>query len=273
MPTQVPLNPLILSKFVLWVVVVAISTVLLTKRQVTSKLRVAFLIGGVLVFGLLYGLLLDKGTNPNPVLSVRNLLSSLLIKHRLVVPVAAMLIALLLMVLVSNKSICGWGCQLGLLQDLLYSVPLPKWNPPFWMSNVVRILAFIALVVGLAMVGFDWIEAIDPFQVFAFNFGVGVVLFSAVILLLSLVIYRPWCRFLCPFGLVGWGVEQVSLWRPRINRDACRGCQACVRACPTQAMADRFAGKRIVADCFACGACVDACPFDDTLSWSLPRKK
>jgi len=79
---------------------------------------------------------------PNPVASLRQLLTSLLVRGQLVIPVAAMLVILLIAVWVSNKSICGWACQLGLLQDLLHRVNLPKWEPPFWLSNTVRILAF-----------------------------------------------------------------------------------------------------------------------------------
>ena len=269
MPNQMTLSPLLISKFVLWIAVIVTATILLRRHKVTSKVRLAFIVGGVLVFGLAYGLLTRGGLNPNPVFSVRNLLMVVLVKHQLLLPVVAMLVILLLMVWVSNKSICGWGCQLGLLQDLLHRVPLPKWKPPFWLSNGVRIVAFVALVVGLAVTGLDWIGVIDPFQLFSFSFTLGIALFSAVVLVASMFIYRPWCHFLCPFGLLGWLVEQVSLFRPRINREACKECQLCVKACPSQAMADFYAGKKIHADCFACGACIEACPREDALGWRV----
>ena len=269
MPNQMTLSPLLISKFVLWIAVIVTATILLRRHKVTSKVRLAFIGGGVLVFGLVYGLLTRGGLNPNPVFSVRNLLVIVLVKHQLLIPVVAMLVILLLMVWVSNKSICGWGCQLGLLQDLLHRVPLPKWKPPFWLSNGVRIVAFVALVVGLAVAGLDWIGVIDPFQLFSFSFTLGIALFSAGVLIASMFIYRPWCHFLCPFGLLGWLVEQVSLFRPRINREACKECQLCVKACPSQAMADFYAGKKIHADCFACGACIEACPREDALGWRV----
>ncbi len=269
MPNQMTLSPLLISKFVLWIAVIVTATILLRRHKVTSKVRLAFIVGGVLVFGLVYGLLTRGGLNPNPVFSVRNLLVIVLVKHQLLIPVVAMLVILLLMVWVSNKSICGWGCQLGLLQDLLHRVNLPKWKPPFWLSNTVRVIAFVALVVGLAVAGLDWIGIIDPFKLFQFNFTLAIGLFSAVILVASLFIYRPWCHFLCPFGLLGWLVEQVSLFRPRINREACKECKLCVKACPTNAMADFYDGKKIHADCFACGACIEACPRDDALGWRV----
>lgn len=267
MPNQMTLNPLVLFKFALWIIVVIVATILLQRRKVTSKVRLAFLTGGALLFGFVFGFLIPGGLNPNPVSSLRTLLTTVLVKHQLVLPVAAMLVILLLMVWVSNKSICGWGCQLGLLQDLLHRAPLPKWKPPFWLSNSVRIVAFVALVAGLVAAGLDWIGLIDPFQLFSLKFTLGVGLFSAVVLVTSLFIYRPWCQFLCPFGLLGWLVEQVSLFHPRINREECKECKLCVKACPTNAMADFYAGKKIHADCFACGACIEACPREDALNW------
>ncbi|RLC83919.1 MAG: hypothetical protein DRI79_13525 [Chloroflexi bacterium] len=41
----------------------------------------------------------------------------------------------------------------------------------------------------------------------------------------------------------------------------------CIKACPTQAMADFYAGKKLHGDCFACGACIEACPVEDALGW------
>mgnify|MGYP006301488179 FL=1 len=266
MPTQ-GLNPLVLSKFVLWLAVVAVATVLLMRHKLTARLRLFFVIGGVLLFGVGFGLLLYPGLNPNPPSSLRTLLTSIFVRGNGVPAVAAMLVVLLLVSWISNKSICGYGCQLGLLQDLLHRVPLPKWQPPFWLSNGVRILAFGGLIGGLTLASLDWIGVVDPFRLFQFELTVPMAVTGGLVILASLFVYRPWCRFLCPFGLVSWGVEQVSVYRPRIDRDACKGCQRCVKACPSGAMADFYADATLHADCFACGACIDACSVDDALGW------
>ena len=264
---QMAISLLTIVKVALWIVVIVVATVLLRRRKVTSKVRLAFLAGGVLVFGFIFRLVSRRGIDPNPVLPIHSLLTAILVRHRFALSIVAMPIIYLAMVFVSNKAICGWGCQLGLLQDLLHRVRLPKWRPPFWLSNSVRIVAFVALVMGLAVAGVDWIKGVNPFRLFSLKFTLGVGLFSAAVLLASLFVYRPWCQFLCPFGLLGWLVEQVSLLRPRINREACKECKLCVKACPTQAMADFYDGKKIHADCFACGACIAACPQGDALGW------
>jgi len=262
-------SPLALIKFVLWIAVTVITTILLRRRKVTSKVRLGFLIGGTLLFGFAFGLLTQQGVNPDPVFSLRNLLTSTLVRHQFVFPVVAMLVILLVMVWLSDRSIGGWSCQLGLLQDLLHRVGLPKWKPPFWISNTVRLIAFVALIAVLVVSGLDWIGVVDPFKLFQFNFTPWIALFSAAVLVASLFVYRPWCQFLCPFGLIAWLVEQVSLLRPRINREACKECELCVKACPTHAMRDFYDGKKIHADCFACGACIAACPQDEALGWRI----
>jgi polyferredoxin len=264
------LNPLLLTKVVLWIVVGVVATVLLVCRKMTRRLRLFFVMEGVIVFGFLYGWLLRPGLNPNPVASLRTLLTSVLVRRMVVPAVVGMLVILLLVSWISNKSICGYGCQLGLLQDLLHRVPLPKWQPPFRLTQSVRVLSLMTLVGGLSLLSLDWIGVIDPFQIFRFNLRGPIIAGAVGVLGTSLFVYRPWCRFLCPYGLVSWGVEQVSIYRPRIDRETCKQCELCVKACPSGAMSDFYEGRALHKDCFACGACIAACHVEDALKWRKP---
>ena len=270
---------LLLAKPLAWLAVVLAATLLLRRRQVTTKVRLAFLIGGVLFFGFLFGQIAAGRLDPSPVDSLRNLLhlitgqqqpAPLTARQSTVLFALVMPVLLLIIGWVSNKIICGWVCQLGLLQDLIHRVPFPKWRPPFWLANTIRGVAFAGLLFGLLVAGIDWIGWIDPFQIFRIEFTLTIGLFAAFLFITSLFIYRPWCQFLCPFGFASWVVEQFSLLRPRINWDVCKQCQLCVKACPTRAMADIYSGKKLHADCFACGACLAACPQKEALRW---RKK
>ena len=270
---------LLLAKPLAWLAVVLATTLLLRRRQVTTKIRLAFLIGGVLFFGFIFGQIATGKLDPSPLGSLRNLLQIITGQQQPTSPTArptmalfALVMPVLLLIIgwVSNKIICGWACQLGLLQDLIYRVPFPKWRSPFWLSNITRGVVFAGLLFGLVIAGIDWIGWIDPFQLFRFNFTLAIGIFAAFLLIASLFIYRPWCQFLCPFGFISWLVEQFSLLHPRINWEVCKQCQLCVKACPTQAMADIYSGKKLHADCFACGDCLAACPQKEALRW---RKK
>ena len=262
-------NPLLFTKLALWIVAAVGGGVLLARRRVTRRVRLIALLGGTLVFGFLYGLILGPAANPNPVASLRTLLRGLLAGGPLAPMIVVMVVVLLALVWVSNKSICGWACQLGLLQEAIYRLaPVRhRWKPPFWLSNGIRAVAFLALVGGLLLAGLDWIGLIDPFPLFSLRLGTWALLLVAGVLGASVFVFRPWCQFLCPFGLVGWIIEQRSLYRVRIDPDICVRCGRCAVACPTQAMADNLAGKAVRADCFACGDCLAACPKEGALGW------
>jgi polyferredoxin len=269
-------SPILIAKPLAWLVVVVAATLLLRRRRVTRKVRLAFLIGGVLFFGFLFGQIATEQLDPSPVDFLRNLLhlitgpqQSMLLASRQTTALSGvvMLVVLLAVVWASNKIICGWACQLGLLQDLLHRIPFPKWRPPFWLANTIRGIAFAGLLLGLLVAGMDWIGWINPFQIFRIEFTRAIGIFAALLLIASLFIYRPWCQFLCPFGFVSWLVEQFSLLRPRIDWKVCKKCQLCVKACPTRAMADFYSGRKLHADCFACGACLTACPQKEALRW------
>ena len=76
----------------------------------------------------------------------------------------------------------------------------------------------------------------------------------------SLFVYRPWCHFFCPFGLVGWLVEKVSIFRIKVNYETCISCEACAKACPSTVMNAILKRENIIPDCFACANCIDVCP-------------
>lgn len=110
MPT---INPLVLSKVVLWVAAAIAATLLLRRRAASPRVRLGFLRLGVVLFGFAYGALIPGGANPNPLLSLRNVLGALLSGRVLVPLVAVMLGVLLAMVLISNKPSAVGGASSG----------------------------------------------------------------------------------------------------------------------------------------------------------------
>lgn len=85
------------------------------------------------------------------------------------------LVFFLLMVVVANKFICSWGCQVGALQDLVFRLNRdrrdrrglwPQWKPPFWISNGVRIIFFTFFLPGALLWAVDLVAPIDPFKIF-----------------------------------------------------------------------------------------------------------
>jgi polyferredoxin len=178
----------------------------------------------------------------------------------------------LLMVVLANKFICSWGCQFGTLQDLIFRINRDSRDRkglfrqikiPFVFSNSVRILFFLVLTSTAFIWALDIVGAIDPFKIFKPQvMSIAGILFVALILTSSLFVYRPWCHFFCPFGLVGWLAEKISIFKIKVDYDKCTSCEACSQACPSTVMDAILKQDKIVPDCYSCGTCIDACPTD-----------
>jgi polyferredoxin len=174
-----------------------------------------------------------------------------------------------------NKLICGWGCPFGAIQELLFETPIGntvrRWRKkqlPFVITNSLRTILFAfftLLIFGLlgGKKGFVIYHYINPFNLFGFEFALYSVIISiTVFILISPFIYRSFCQFICPFGLISWILERISFTRVKINRSNCTQCMACVAACPLEAMKGRMANDNWPADCFSCARCLRSCDYD-----------
>jgi NAD-dependent dihydropyrimidine dehydrogenase PreA subunit len=255
----------ILVKFVLWFVFLAAVLLLLRRGGVTRKVRIALYASAVVVFGVLLG------SDPGPMGTVKDAIV-LLGKENVVFPPRLIaLAAFLLMVIVANKFICSWGCQVGTLQDFLFRMnrdsrdrPLIRqFRMPFRVTNTIRVLFFVLFTAAAFAWAVDIIDPIDPFKVFKpQKLGLVGGVFVGAVLLASIIVYRPWCHLFCPFGLVGWVLEHVSVFRITVDYDTCIACGACAKRCPSTVMDRILRRKGVIPDCFACGSCIEACPAD-----------
>ncbi len=247
----------ILLKFGLWWLLIMGGIVLLTRNLITPARRKWLLLLAVLVFGVLLG------SDPSPMGTVKDTIALYGIERVVFPPRLIAFIVFTAMVIVGNKMICGWGCQFGTLQDLIAQIsPIKKKiRIPFKWSQRIRITVFIVFTLAAFLLAVDLIGLIDPFRIYSpSKLSLLAAIFIAFLLLLSLVTYRPWCTFACPFGLTGWFFERFSLYRVRWNEKKCIACGTCKRVCPSQHTIGLLEGETHPADCYSCGACLKACP-------------
>ena len=174
--------------------------------------------------------------------------------------------------IVGNKIICGWACPFGAMQELIFSLPIlrkvKQWKVPFWLTNTIRgglfcvVLLFLFGIVG-GRKGFVIYHYLNPFNLFNLDFDHWLILLTVVMFLtLAFFTYRPFCQFICPFGLVSWIAEKFSLYRIIIDEEKCTKCGACIKACPLHAAKGKVENKPFSADCFSCARCLNVCPVD-----------
>ena len=222
------------------------------------------------------------GKSPNPMEGAVKVFKSLVGLYPSITAKVAAFAFFAALAVVGNKIICGWVCPFGALQELIYHLPilrrLKRRKVPFAVSNTVRVGLFgVMLLLLFGVVGgrkglvvYHFMNPFNLFNLDAESISVAVAIGAALVI--GLGVYRPFCQFVCPFGLLSWLLERVSLFRVKIDRDRCTTCGACIRACPLEAAKGRVAGKALPADCFSCARCLNVCP-EDAIHYGFVGRK
>lgn len=182
-----------------------------------------------------------------------------------------------------GRLICGFLCPFGFVQDLLHKIPSPKPSPPRRLDRGLRWGKYVSLVAVLLLPALlkDSFGIGDPFfckyvcpagtlegglPLLATNAALRAAagfLFSWKLVLLVLVIagsvlvYRPFCKYLCPLGAIYGLLNRFSVYQMGVNESACIHCGRCEKACK---MGVDVTGNINSAECIRCGACKAACP-------------
>ncbi len=183
-----------------------------------------------------------------------------------------------------GRAICGFLCLFGFVQDLLYKIPTPKITVPQRADKGLRYLKYLVLAVLVIILP---IALTNNFGMGAPTFckwlcpagtlegGVPLVASDAglrsrigflfywkmailvLVLLASVFIQRPFCKYLCPLGAFYGFFSKAGLWRMSLDQDKCVDCGLCEKKCPMNVAVRQDIN---VAECIRCGACKKACP-------------
>lgn len=190
---------------------------------------------------------------------------------------------LMLFGLTLGRWICGWLCPFGLIQDLVYRIPFFKKIRTFPYERFLRWLKYAVL--GVLVIGLPLLSAFKGVLVpwfckilcpagtlfggiplaitkygsqigFYFWWKIGVL---AALLLLSLLISRPFCRYLCPLGAIYGMFNRIALVHLDYASEKCVDCGKCETVCP---MGIDPKAQFNSAECIRCGRCARSCPVD-----------
>ena len=191
---------------------------------------------------------------------------------------------LILLGVLLGRFICGFLCPFGWLQDLLHRIPTKKFSTKklkpltFLKYAVLLVMVFLlpALMKGDTGIGDPYfckylcpqgvLEGAIPLSIAnsgiraalgsLFNWKLGVLI---TVVVLSVLFYRPFCKWLCPLGAFYALCNRVSLFQMKVDKDKCVSCGKCARACKMDVDVTKTPNH---AECIRCGMCIKTCPTD-----------
>ncbi|MBD3254201.1 MAG: 4Fe-4S binding protein [Candidatus Lokiarchaeota archaeon] len=163
-----------------------------------------------------------------------------------------------------GRLFCGYICPLGAMQELIsmkeFKIDLLNENPKKSKSEYIRMGVFVLFCIIIFVFGFEILFYVNPmngFQMIWFPFNL-ILLVPFFILcaigIASIFEYRPFCRYICPFGALTSLVARISLFKIKHN-DACLSCELCEKVCPT-GCASQLSKK---GECYLCARCTEFC--------------
>ena len=152
------------------------------------------------------------------------------------------------------------ACPIGSLQAVIGS-----WN--FKMAYyVVGFLIFIGAMVGRLICPAGTLDGGLPLVLLnkSMRSALGWLYIwknaiLVITIILSILIYRPFCKYICPLGALYSVFNPISLYKYRVDKDKCIKCGKCAKAC--QMIVDPVENSNSP-ECIRCGRCKKVCPTD-----------
>ncbi len=183
-----------------------------------------------------------------------------------------------------GRFVCGWLCPFGLVQDLLHKIPFPKKLKKLPGDKFLRFLKY-AILIGFVIVlpltildivgqGKPWFckyicpsgtlfagipliatnPTLQTILGWLFTWKVTILI---VLIILSIIVFRPFCRYLCPLGAIYSLFNPIALYRYKVDENKCTKCGACKITCPMDINVYKNPNSM---ECIRCGKCKSSCP-------------
>ena len=177
-----------------------------------------------------------------------------------------------------GRAVCGFLCPFGFFQEMLHKIPFPIKKISFagdrqlrWVKYAVLILLVVILPLCFALTPFfckylcpagtlsGILLAVRDGMLRAQLGGIFLwkILVLAAVIVGCLIVFRPFCKYLCPLGAVYGFFNRIALYRMDLDTGKCVACGKCKKVCQMGVDPVKECNS---AECIRCGDCVRACP-------------
>lgn len=193
------------------------------------------------------------------------------------------LVLILTLSVIIGPVVCSYICPLGSIEEWFGKIGKKifgkKYNTfiPRALDKILRFARYGVLIFVVYLTTHSlklvFLE-VDPYYAL-YNFWsdeatIGGIIVLVIVLLSSLFIERPWCKYACPFGAVVGLTNLFSLFKVRRNQKTCISCSRCDEVCPMNIVVSQ---KKTIRDhqCIRCGLCTSdqICPVENTVEIAL----
>lgn len=177
-----------------------------------------------------------------------------------------------------GRFICGFICPFGFIQDLLNKIPLPVKVKTFKGDKVLRKIKYFVLLTAVVVLPIFVkltpifckylcpsgtlagillaISDTSLFKVMGSRFAWKACILTVVVIA-SVIIARPFCKYLCPLGAIYAPFNKISVLQMNCDSKKCIDCGACTRVCDMCVDPSKDANSP---ECIRCGRCIKECP-------------
>ena len=190
--------------------------------------------------------------------------------------------AVLVITVLLRRAFCGYMCPIGTVSQWLRTagrrLGIKTGSVPYKLDRVLGLLKYVLLVVILVATwraGELLWRGYDPCYALISRHGTDITFWayvvSGAIVVVSLFVMMPFCRWFCPLAAVLSPFSRFALTRIKRDRQECSDCKLCGAACPMAVPVDQL-GQVTSARCISCMRCVDVCPQrrSGAIGWGPP---
>ncbi len=191
------------------------------------------------------------------------------------------LVAKVFLPIIFGRGWCGWACWTAMVLDYL---PY-KRNKSGRISSKWEKLRYLHFGLSLSLVLLLWFYSgyrpahAGKAELIWLIIGNVLYFASGIILAFALKDNRAFCKYVCPITAVLKISSRFALFKMEGNKDKCKECRACTRACPMDINIPEYVkrgGRVLSTECILCQTCSTVCPEKNismTSRWDLGGKE